>query len=120
MSTVHLIIGQSKDAERMSRGSLKEWPNLAIDPIDDVSLAKLLVLITGDDYNAIIDSFTNQIPEQPDVEPWEIDKLLFPVCLIPRKYVRALATMKDEHLPALAQQWSAIEEFKWYKFEPSN
>src|SRR5262245_57641870 len=109
MSTVHLIIGQRKDATRMAKGSLKEWPNLAIDPMDNVSLAKLFVLLTGTDYDAIIGSFTKETPEQPDVEPWDLENLVFPVYSIPEQYVRALANMRDEDLPTLANEWCKIE-----------
>jgi hypothetical protein len=120
MSTVHLIIGQRADATRMATGSLAEWPNLAIDPIDTVSLGKLLVLLTGADYHTIVDSFTLETPEQPDVEPWDFDNLIFPVYSIPEQYVRALANMRDEDLSTFANEWSKIEEFKWYSFDPND
>src|SRR5690349_4458068 len=112
MSTVHLIIGQSKDAMRMATGSLRKWPNLAIDPIDNLSLAKLFVILTDIDYDTIIGSFTKETPDQPDVEPWDFENLIFPVYSIPDRYVRALASMRDEDLPAYTEKWCKIEEFE--------
>jgi hypothetical protein len=118
MSTIHLIIGDSRDTTRMSQGPLKEWPNLAIDPIDNVSLAKLFALLTGDSYDTIIGSFLKMTPDQPDVEPWDIENLIPPVLLIPERYVSALAGVRDELLLALAGEWGGIEEFSWYRFDP--
>lgn len=104
----------------MAQGSLMEWPNLAIDPIDNVSLAELFVKLTGTDYDTIIASFTCETPEQPGVEPWDLENLIFPVYSIPERYVLALANMRDEDLPALADEWSKIEVLQWYKFDPSD
>ena len=117
----YLIIGKSKDALRMSKASsLDKWPHVVIDPLDMVPQAKLYAMLTGDDYSTVIDSFTKVTPEQPDVEPWDLENLINPVYLIQEKYVRALAEMKEDKLLALAKKWCAIEELKWYKFDPKD
>ena len=53
-------------------------------------MAKLFALLTGTDYDAIAGSFALETPEQPDVEPWDLENLIFPVNSIPEEYVRAL------------------------------
>jgi hypothetical protein len=120
VSTVHLIIGPREDAARMARAALREWSNLAIDPIDNVSLARLFVLLTGTNYDTVAGSFTRETPAQPDVESWDFENLIFPVYSIPEQYVRALANVRDEDLATLANEWSKIEEFKWYGFDPDD
>ena len=121
MSSSTLIIGRTEDATRMSKArTLEKWPHLELDPIDVVALAKLCVFVTGDRYDTVIKSFVNQTPKQPDVEPWDFENLLNPVMLIPERYVHALADMEDEDLPKLAKKWCAIEEFKFYKFDPKD
>jgi hypothetical protein len=120
MSSTYLVIGRTDEALRMSKAvSLKKWPHL-VDAADMVPLAKLCAFLSGDKYDKVIGSFVDQIPEQPDVEPWDFENLLSPVYLIPEAYVRAIADMRDEDLPALAKKWSKIEEFKWHKPDPSD
>jgi hypothetical protein len=120
MSSSYLVIGRTDEALRISKAaSLKKWPHL-VDAVDMVPLAKLGVFLTGDKYDKVIDSFVDQTPEQPDVEPWDFENLLNPVYLIPEAYVHAMADMRDEDLPALAKKWSKIEEFKWHRPDPSD
>ena len=122
MSDAFFIIGRIEDASRISKASsLKKWPHLQVDPVlDMVPLAKLCVILTGDKYDGIISSFVKQTPNQPDVEPWDFEKLLNPVLLIPKHYVSAIATMEDDKLPAIARELCALPELKFYKFDPSD
>jgi hypothetical protein len=120
MSTVHLIVGRAEDATNMATSSLEKWPNLAIDPVCNVALAKLFVILTGTEYQTIIDSFQQETPDQPDVEPWDLENLIFPVDSIPEQYVRALANMRDENLSEIADKWRRIEELAWYKLDLSD
>ncbi|MBA4190758.1 MAG: hypothetical protein C0467_22460 [Planctomycetaceae bacterium] len=122
MSDAFLILGRTVDALRISKApSLKKWPHLQVDPVlDMVPLAKLCVFLTGDKYDAIIGSFANQTPDQPEVEPWDIENLLNPVLLIPRHYISAIATMEDDQVTTLAKKMCALPELKFYKIDPSD
>ena len=77
MSDAFLIKGRTEDATRISKAaSLKKWPHLQVDPVlDMVPLAKLCVFLTGDKYDDTVRSFVNQMPKQPDVEPWDFENL---------------------------------------------
>jgi len=122
MSDAFLIIGRTKDASRISKASsLKKWAYLQVDPfLDMVPLAKFCVLLTGDKYDVIISSFVNQTPNSPNVEPWDFEKLVNPVLLIPEHYVSAIATMDDDQLPIIAKKMCALPELKFYKTDPSD
>jgi len=120
MSSSYLVLARTEDALSISKAeSLKKWPHV-IDLVDMVPLAKLCVLLTGDKYDAVIDSFIKQTPDQPDVESWDFENLISPVFLIPDSCVRAIAGMRAEDLPALSETWSKIEEFKWYNYDLSD
>ena len=81
--------------------------------------AKLCVFLPAQ-YDVVINSFVNQTPSPPDVEPWDFENLLNPVVLIPEHYVSAIATMEDDRLLAVAKKMCALPELSFYKIEPTD
>ena len=118
MSTTDLIIGMRDQAAVISqRGPLHiQLPTQQLDPIDDVSFAKLLVFVTGSDYDTVVGGFVDLTPDQPDADPMDLDNLLAQVIAIPKDDVTALAGIQDDQLALLAEKWCAIEEFKHFNF----
>ena len=118
MSTTYLIIGTRDQAAAISQRGLShtQLPTQQLDPIDEVSFARLLVFITGRDYDAVVGGFVDLTPDQPDVDPMDLDNLLAQVIAIPKDDVISLAGIQDDRLAALAEKWCAIEEFKPFNF----
>jgi hypothetical protein len=100
-----LVVADESEADAVAASGdpLQRWPGIDAKGIDQVTLGKLLAIITDEPYRNSLAGEFMLIAELSDDGPW--------VFRAPPRLVSSLSEIADEALDRISAEWSAVEEF---------